>query len=172
MSIFDIIIIITAIASFFVGMQKGLIYELAGFLGLFIGAYGAVKFSSYTETAIAEHFSFQGIGIVSFIITMAAIIVAVHFLSSIISKAVNTTLLGIPNKVLGGLFCVIRNLFIISCFICAINYFVGDILDMVSHEEKSKSVTYEPITKTAPYIFPYLDFGVDKIKETINNGQQ
>ena len=167
MSIFDIIIILVAVASFLTGMRKGLIRELAVFLGYIVGIYFAAKFSGVTENALAERFSFAGIGAISFVITLAIVVVAVHFVANIVNKAVGMTILSLPNRLLGGIFSTLKNLFFISCLVCVANYFVDDVLEKISPEEKEKSVTYEPITEISAYLFPYLDFGINKIRESI-----
>lgn len=168
MSTFDIIIIIIAIASFIIGMFKGLIKELSGFLGYVIGVYGAVKFSSYTESVITEHFpDLQGVGVISFCITLALIVVGVHFLSAVINRAVGMTLLSLPNKLLGGLFAVAKNLFFVSCFISIVNYFVGDVINLFGEDESSRSIFYSYIKDLAQYFYPYLDFGIQQAQEAL-----
>jgi len=168
MSTFDIIIIIIAVASFVIGMFKGLVKELSGFLGYVIGIYGAVKFSSYTESVITQHYpDLQGVGVVSFCITLAVIVVGVHFLSSIINKAVGMTILSLPNKLLGGVFAVAKNLFFVSCFISIANYFVGDVITLLGEEESSQSIFYSYIKDLAQYFYPYLDFGIQQAKESL-----
>lgn len=168
MSTFDIIIIILAIASFIIGMFKGLIKELTGFLGYIIGVYGAVKFSGYTESVISQHFeNLQGIGVISFCITLVVIVIAVHFLSSIVDKAIGMTLLSLPNKLFGGIFCIAKNLFFVSCFISILNYFMGDVITLFGDEEASRSIFYPYIKDFAQSMYPYLEFGIQQVKQTI-----
>ena len=167
MSVFDTIIIIIAIASFITGMHKGLICELSGFIGYIIGIYFATKFCGSVEVALSEKFNFSGIGAISFVITMAIVVVAVHFLANIINKAVGMTILSMPNRLLGGVFCAMKNIFFVSCLVCIANYFIGDVLESIDHEERKKTITYQAITEVSTYMFPYLDFGISKIKENI-----
>lgn len=167
MSIFDITIIVIAAASLITGMRRGLIRELAGFMGYVVGIYCAAKFSGIAENVLSTRFSFSGIGVISFIITMAIVVVAVHFIANIINRAVGMTILSLPNRLLGGLFCALKNIFIISCLICIANYFVDDILSAISPEEKEKSIFYGIITEIATYLFPYIDFGINKLRESI-----
>lgn len=167
MSVFDIIIIVIAVASFITGMRKGLIRELSGFLGYIIGIYFATKFCGIVEESLSEKFNFAGIGAFSFVITMAIVVVSVHFVANIINKAVGMTILSLPNRLLGGVFSAMKNIFFISCLICVANYFVDDVLEKIDPEEREKSITYQAITEISTYMFPYLDFGISKIKESI-----
>lgn len=167
MSTFDILVAILAIASFIIGMFKGLIKELAGLVGILVGIYGATMLSGYTEQMLAERFSFNGIGVVSFALTLVILIIAVHFLAVVIEKAVNVTVLSVPNKLFGGVFGTVRNLFIASCFICVANYFVGDVINYLGEGEKEASVTYPFMTQLAQYVYPYLDFGMQQIRDAV-----
>ncbi|MCQ2227063.1 MAG: CvpA family protein [Bacteroidales bacterium] len=168
MSTFDTIILILAVASFLIGMRKGLIRELSGLLCFAVGVYGAVHFSGYTEQFILERFDISGAGIISFCLTLAIIIVAVHFIASVIDKAIGMTILSVPNRLAGGIFCVIKNLFIASCIICAINYIIGDVIDFLGEDEHEKSVTYDYLKMLAKYIYPYLNMGVEHVKNVIS----
>ena len=167
MCTFDILVAILIVASFVIGMFKGLVKELAGLLGLLVGIFGAVKLSGLTEQLLREHFDINCAGVVSFALTLVILVIAIHFLAAVVDKAINVTVLSLPNKILGGVICAVKNLFIASCCICIANYFLGDVIDLLGENEKEQSITYGFMTELAQMVYPYLDFGVSQLRETM-----
>ncbi len=116
MSKIDIILAIPLLWGAFIGFKKGLILELASLVGLILGIYGALKFSDFTAQQLSEHFeiSTEWIGLVSFLLTFIAIVVAVFLLAKILDKALKMVALGLVNRLLGLLFGLVKYALIAS----------------------------------------------------------
>ena len=76
MNYFDIIIIIPLLWGAFKGFKKGLIIELASLIALFLGVWGAIKFSSVVGNYLDQTFtvSEKFLPLVSFAVTFILIV--------------------------------------------------------------------------------------------------
>ncbi|MCT4646940.1 MAG: CvpA family protein [Carboxylicivirga sp.] len=163
---FDIIIGILLILAIVKGFKNGLVIELASLAALVLGLYGAIKFSSITESYLVEHIHSSHIGLIAFIVTFALIVVGVHLLARVVDKLVKAIALGIVNRVLGALFSLLKYAFILSVILAIVDGFERN-FNIIPQEQKEKSILYEPLSAIAPTIFPYLQF--DKVKEKVGD---
>ncbi len=164
--IIDIILAALIVLGAVRGFTKGLIAQLFSLAALLLGIWGAIRFSDFTATLLAEKFNITGqyLPLVSFAITFAAIVIAVHFLGKLIEGLFNLTVLGIVNKVAGLIFGIIINAFILSVIIVLVEK-VNVRMNLYSQTDMEKTYIYSPLSKLAPAVFPYLNF--DSIKGSI-----
>ena len=166
---FDIIVVAILVFSFFRGFKHGLIYELAGFATLALGIWGAVKFSGTMEGYIAPFAADIPVptSLLAFAATLILIIVLVHFVSKLLTKVLDMTILSVPNKLAGGVLRAGRNVFIISSLVGVLERILpageGSLLSWM----RDGSFTYKYLTEVASFIFPYITEGFDKAKELI-----
>lgn len=172
MYIVDIILVGLLILGAVRGFTKGLIAQLFSLAALLLGVWGAIRFSDYTATFLIEkfHLSNQYIALIAFAITFTLIVIAVHFLGKLIEGFFDLTVLGIVNKVSGLVFGFIKYAFILSILI-VIAEKVNVRMNFYSKETKEKSYVYEPLSKLAPSVFPYLHFESirDSFREQFNS---
>ncbi len=168
--VIDIILVGLLILGAIRGFTKGLVAQLFSLAALLLGIWGAIRFSDYTATFLAEQFNFnnQYLPLISFAFTFAVIVIAIHFLGKLIEGFFDLTILGIVNKISGLIFGVIMNAFIISVIIVLVEK-VNVRTKLYTKEEAEKSYVYKPLSKLAPAVFPYLNFESirDSLKERL-----
>lgn len=140
------------------GFKKGLILELASLIGLFLGIYGSLKFSSYTADQLQRHFEImpEWIGILSFILTFTLIVLAVFIIAKMIDKALKIVALGLVNRLLGLLFGMVKYAVILSCLVFVFEN-INSKYQFVDEEFKDKSYLYQPLTLTLKPVSALLE---------------
>ena len=164
MNIFDIIITALLLFGFVRGLVKGLFVEVASLAALIGGVYGAIHFSYLISSFLKEYVTWntEYILLAAFAITFVVIIVIVALLGKALTKIANFASLGIINKILGGVFGVLK----IGLILSVVFIFFGKMNDTIPFIEKQtleESILYRPVKKIAPTIFPSI------IKEEVEN---
>lgn len=163
MNAFDIIVLVLVIASFAMGMMKGLVKELAGLLGIVAGAYCAKHFSNIVAGWLSSYIEDANVTrVVAFAITLVAVIIGVHFLAILINRLVGITALGTVNRLCGGAFSAIKTLFILSCLLYVFNRF-GIIDALFGQDMIDNSRSYDFVSGFAKFVFPYIDEATQQI---------
>ncbi|TRX72599.1 CvpA family protein [Carboxylicivirga sp. M1479] len=169
MNYFDIVTGILLVLAIIKGFKNGLIIELASLAALVLGLYGAIEFSSITESYLIEYIDSSYIGIVAFIATFALIVVGVHLVAKAVDKLVSAIALGMINRVLGAIFSLLKYAFIISVIIAILGSFERT-YSVIPEDQKESSHLYEPLKSIAPAIFPYLQF--DELRGQIDEAKK
>ena len=162
MNYFDIIVGILLILALVKGFKNGLVIEVASLAALVLGVVGAVKFSYVTEQYLSGHLNSENIGVIAFFITFIVIVIGVHLLARLIDRLMAAVALSPINRILGALFSLLKYAFVISILL-AVFKSIDKNFNLVPESQKRSSMLYEPISKLAPRIFPYLHF--DDIKD-------
>lgn len=171
MSQIDIILIIPLLWGAVMGFKKGLVLELASLVGLFLGIYGAIKFSDYTAEKLVEFVDItqQWLGLISFLVTFVGIVLGVFLAARVLNKALKLVALGTVNRVLGLVFGTLKFALIISTAL----YFFENInrkFEFVEQEFADESLLYQPIKlATAPFKELMEDFEISKVQEKAND---
>jgi len=168
MNIFDIIVAIILVFGFIRGIMKGLFVEVASLVSLVAGVYGAIHFSHFTGEYLKTKVNWDEnyITLVSFAVTFAAIVLAISLLGKLFTKLADFAFLGWINKVLGGVFGVLKVALILSVIIMVFDRF-NSVITFVKPEDRAKSILYEPVRKLAPTLFPTLIKDVnDRVDKT------
>jgi membrane protein required for colicin V production len=153
----DVLLIIPLGVSLYRGFKSGFIIEFAGLLGLMLGIYGAYKFSDFTTEFLINQFDFQSeyLGIISFLLTFIMILIIVYLIARLITGMVDAIALGVINRIFGVFLAALKMLFILSVIIMMLNSFDSQ-QKLITQEKKESSLLYTPISKIAPFVFPYL----------------
>ncbi len=159
---FDLLILVVALAAFFYGLYRGFVIELASIVGIFIGTWGASQFSFHVEEWLTDNADMPGVGIIAFAITFVAILFVVHFLARVIHKVVGMVMLGSINRILGGLLCTLKVLFIASCVLFFVNRFFGDSIEYLENAKES-SVLFGYVSDFAPKVIPFFESTLESI---------
>ena len=163
MNFLDIIFIIPIVWLMYTGFQKGFIIELSSLIALILGIYFAINFSNFAADFLIRNFSIgeKYVSIVAFMFTFMVVVFVVFMIGKILEKFIDIILLGFVNKLAGGVFGIIKAVFLISVILWIINSF--DISKSIIKEKlKQDSLFYAPIEQFAPKIVPKLK--LDKIK--------
>ena len=157
MGLLDIILGVFLAFALYKGFRNGLFVELASLISLLAGIYFAIKFSSFIKGILIGfvHWSPQTIQITAFIFTFILIVIGITLLGKVLTGIADLAFLGWLNKLGGGFFRVLKTILIISIVFTIfekINF--NNIL--AKKETLDKSLFYNPIQKTAGYIFPSI----------------
>lgn len=166
MTFFDLLIGGLLAYALFKGIQNGLFAELASLVSLVIGIYIAVKFSAIMASLISSivHWNPYTIKTVAFVLTFIVVVVGIYMLSKFFTGLADFAYLGWINKVGGGVFRVLKAILIISIFLTVfekINYHNF----LAKKETLDKSLFFNPIQKTADFLFPSLEKLYEKAKK-------
>lgn len=118
---FDYLILgITAIG-FWLGFRRGLIMELALLTGLILAIFGASYVAGLIEGWLGKNTDFSGVWLprLSFLLALAAIYTGAWFVGKFLSTAVSLMLMGLLNRIAGGIFGVLKYL-VFVCIILAL----------------------------------------------------
>ncbi|WP_276168910.1 CvpA family protein [Zobellia alginiliquefaciens] len=163
MSFLDIILGLLLLYGLWKGLKNGLFVELASIVALIAGIYGAIHFSYYAGDYLSQNMEWNEryINIAAFVITFIVIVLAVQLAGRFLTKIANFAMLGLLNKVAGGIFGVVKVAVILGALLIFFER-VNNSAGVVKDETMQESVLYEPIKEIGAFIF-------DKVlKEEIN----
>lgn len=151
------------------GIWNGFFVEFASLVSLLIGIWAALKFSHLMRTIIETHVSWnpKTIQVIAFALTFIAVVVGISLLAKVLTKVVSFAGLGLFNKLLGGFFGILKMILIISVML---NVFVklNSENTLLSEDTANESIFYNPIRKTAAFIYPSLEEWFEQAKQKIS----
>lgn len=168
MNFIDIIIGSILLYGLVKGIWRGLFVEFASLISLLLGILIAVKFSGFTADLIRDKFSddFAYIEITAFAITFILVVVGIVLLAKVFTKIADFAALGWINRLLGGIFGLLKMIFILSIIL---HFFhkINQNEALVSEEKLNESVLYIPVKETSEVVYPVFSEWFDKAKEEI-----
>ena len=148
------------------GIRNGLFVELASLVSLLVGIYFAVKFSSFMKGILSGflHWNPYTIQVIAFILTFVVVVVGISFLGKFLTKIADFAYLGLPNKLGGGFFRMLKTVLVLGIVFNIFgkinyNHFLA------KKETLDKSIFYNPIQKTAGFLFPSIEKWYDNVKK-------
>lgn len=180
MNTIDIVIGLILVIAFFLGFSKGLFRVLASLIGLVVAVYCAVYFSGYVEVYLVQWFNWsEDINrLVSYLITFILVIILFALLGRVLTKVADFAMLGLFNKILGGVFNILKFAFVLSVIFLLVNS--SENYSILTAEKRDSSILYHPIEAIAPAILPTiekhiedfemdpnLEYPIDKTKDTL-----
>jgi hypothetical protein len=99
-----------------------------------------------------------------FAVTFLGILFLVSMAGKFLTKLADFAMLGIANKILGGIFNALTYAFIISVVFMFVNASSGLSGYVISEEKKANSTLYPQIASIAPIILPHILKEVDRIE--------
>jgi len=151
----DIILGIVLAFGFIRGLMKGFIVEIASLIALIIGVYGAIHFSYFLVDFLQDSLSLnpQYINIAAFVLTFVLLVLGVMILAKLFTKLTKLMAMGILNRLLGGVFGLLKTGFILGILLIYFNSFnQGNAF--VDQETLNESVLYRPVEKFGSKILP------------------
>ena len=153
---FDIAIAIVLLVAFIAGVRKGIIRQLFGLAALLLGVYGAFKFSRVVGYYFSEWFKISGPFTqgVAFVVIFILILFLVILIGRIAAKLISLATLGGVDKILGGVFSVLK----IVCVLCVLQFIV-QFFNAQFHFLSSSIETsffYRFFDTVCRFVFPYL----------------
>ncbi|HEX8562335.1 MAG TPA: CvpA family protein [Flavobacterium sp.] len=148
------------------GLWNGFFVEFASLLSLLVGIWAAIKFSHIIRAIIEGHVSWnpRTIQLAAFALTFIVVVIGISLLAKFFTTIANFAGLGIFNKLAGAFFGLLKMTLILSV---TLNLFAklnsGE--GLLSHEKTEKSLFYNPIRKTAAWIYPSIENWFTALKE-------
>ncbi len=154
MSFIDIVLGLLLLYGLFKGVQNGLLVELASIAALIAGLYGAIHFSYIVGNYMASHWDWneRTMSLLSFIITFFIIVIVVVMAGKLLTKIAEIAMLGLLNKIAGGLFGILKVAIILGALLIFLES-VNKNLNLINEDTKSESVLYEPIRNIGDLVF-------------------
>lgn len=169
MSFIDIVLGLLLLYGLFKGVKNGLVIEIASILALVAGLYGAIHFSYIVGNYLASHWDWneRTMSLASFIITFFIIVIAVITAAKLLTKIAEFAMLGLLNKIAGGLFGALKVAIILGALLIFLES-VNKSLRLVNEDAKSESVLYEPIRNIGELVFSAV---IEKDDEDVESAQ-
>lgn len=154
MSFIDIVLGILLVWGLYKGLKNGLFVELASLVALIAGIYGAIHFSYIAGDYMSEQMNWDAkyIKITSFLITFVAIILLVHFAGKLLTKIADFAMLGILNKIAGGIFGTLKVSIILGALLIFFEKATAT-FDFVSKDTQENSIFYQPVRDIGAFVF-------------------
>ncbi|MFY0628752.1 MAG: CvpA family protein [Flavobacteriaceae bacterium] len=170
MNVFDIVIVVLLIFAFVRGFMKGFFVEVASLIALIGGIFGAIHFSYFASDILEEYVDWDEnyIALTAFAVTFIVIVIAVSFLGKVLTKMADFAALGLINKILGGIFALLKSVLILSVIFVFFARLNSNLL-FVGKETLDNSILYAPVKSIVPSVFPSIIEEIEQKKIEINN---
>jgi len=154
MSFLDIILGLLLLWGLWKGLKNGLFVEIASIIALIAGIYGAIHFSYYAGDYLSQNMEWEEryINITAFVITFIGIVFIVHIAGKLLTKIADFAMIGLLNKIAGGIFGVVKVAVILGALLVFFER-VNDSAGMVKNETMQGSILYEPIKEIGAFVF-------------------
>jgi len=168
MNIFDIVIAVILIIAFIRGFMKGFFVEIASLIALIGGIYGAIHFSYFAANILKKYVAWSEnyIALTAFAVTFIAIVIAVSSLGKVFTKMADFVALGLINKILGGVFALLKSVVILSVIFVFFAR-VNSTIPFIEKQTLDASILYAPVKEIVPTIFPAIIKEIDEKKNEL-----
>lgn len=157
MAIIDIVLVALLGFGLIRGFFKGFFVEVASLVALIAGIYGAIHFSYFVADLLMEHvdWSEKTINITAFAITFIIIVLVIALAGKALTKLADFAALGFLNKMLGGVFGLLKIGLILSILLIIFDK-MNNTITFVDEEHTKDSILYKPVKSLAPMLFPTI----------------
>ena len=134
------------------GFFRGFVVEIASLVAVILGIWVASRYNARVAAWVGMDAQHE---VISFIVTFIGVLIVVHLMAKVITRAMDLAMLGLPNKVAGTFFGALRAAFVLSV---ALNILMAraEISGLVPQETLDGSTLYRPLRAFAPFIVPAL----------------
>jgi len=140
------------------GVWNGFFVELASLVSLLLGIFIAIKFSYLMKAWLENHGSWnpKTVQVAAFALTFILVVVGVSLLGKIFTKLADFAALGLFNKLLGGIFGVLKTILMLSVLL---NLFEKVNADHAFADKKTldHSIFYNPVRAVCKFIYPSIE---------------
>ena len=164
----DIAGIILILLFFIRGYTKGLIVAIFSVLAILLGLLVALKLSQAFGTwlLLKGYITTGWAPVLSYIILFVGVVIAVNFIGKLLQKAVEGLMLGIFNKIAGGMLYAILGIVLWSTLL-----WLGNQVHVIPADTMATSKTYPAFIKLAPFFFDVAGKLLPIFKDTFTNLQ-
>jgi len=156
MNFLDIVLGILLLWGLYKGLKNGLFVEIASIIALIAGLYGAIHFSYICGDYLSENMEWNEryINLTAFIITFVIIVLAIHLAGKFLTKIADFAMLGLLNKIAGGVFGLLKVAVIIGALLIFVERLNAN-LKFINEETQQESVLYEPVKEIGSFVFSF-----------------
>lgn len=157
MNILDIILAIPLLWALYRGFRKGLIYMIASLTALVLGVLGAMRFHQQTGALLNSWFKInpEHLNLVAFAVSFIIIVLVVHTAAFLVDRLIKAVALSLVNRTAGMVFGLFVTAFVVSIILMPIDA-ANRKKEFISQDTIEGSLLYQPLTKFAPAVLPYL----------------
>lgn len=153
----DLVLGVILLLSFLFGLRKGFLNALLALLGNVVAVYVGIRYSDGVALFLAQRTDFGDDlnAILGFFIVFVGVMLIFVILGRVLTKIASFMMLGMANKLLGGLFNMLKIAFLVSVVFMFVEasstYRVLDPID------RDASILYGPVASLAPMILPEIE---------------
>jgi membrane protein required for colicin V production len=153
-SVCDVVFVIAMLLALVIGYMKGLVRQLLGLVGIFVGTYCSYKLSGGLTKWWHGYFDInvEIAKIIVFIILSSIIYILVLWLAKLVGKLLKMAMLNWINRLFGMMFSAIKVLIIFCVLAYAIHYLKSTGIDL-EFEDLNKSKAYNQLISIANSVF-------------------
>lgn len=157
MNYLDIIILCILLLLIINGIRKGFILSLASLVALVLGIWAAIHYSGYISDFLVRTFHPSGtwLTILSYVLTFILVVIIIIIIAKLLEKIVKTVGLGIPNRIIGGLFGLLKGVLGVTFLLFILIHFDPN-ENLITHKTKETSKLYPYIEKAFPIYSKFL----------------
>lgn len=155
LNMLDYLILAFLLWGFIAGFRRGLIMELCTLAGLFLGIWLAIHFSKAAGDWLHSAQGLDGpwLPFLAFLAVFIGVYVGFFFLGKALSAAISLMMLGIINRIAGGIFGMVKMLLFSSLLLLLLKM-AG--LPLISEEQEKKSSIFQPVHSFAELVYPSI----------------
>lgn len=159
MNYIDIIILFLLIYGAIRGFFKGLIIEIFTLLGLVLGVFLALKYSFYAENVLRDFLNVSEpyLHPVGLAVTFLLVVILTYLLGKMLTKLVDIIALGLPNKLLGMVFGLLKYFVLICCVLMIVDS-LNETFGFLKAETIENSIFYRPFLNFATSMYNKIRF--------------
>jgi len=163
--ILDVIGIILIILFFIRGYSKGFIVAAFSVLAILLGILCALKLSQSLATwLLAKGYVTSGwVQVISYVLLFVAVVMIVHLIARLVEKAAEGLMLGMVNKLTGGIFYAFLGAVLWSSLL-----WIGGRMHIIAYETINASKTYPWLSRLAPWFFEQAGKLLPFVKDTFD----
>ncbi len=164
--ILDVIGIILIVLFFIRGYMKGFILAAFSVLAILLGIICALKLSqSFAAWMLAKGYVSSGwVQVVSYVLLFIVVVIIVRLIGKIIENAFEALMLGIVNRLIGGLLYAFLGAVLWSSLL-----WIGSRMHIITPETIAASHTYGRLSLLAPWFFEQVGKLLPFAKDTFSN---
>lgn len=168
MNYIDIIILLPLAYGLIQGIRHGIVREMAALLAIIVGIYAARYMSAQFIPYIVEWtgWSASVSASVAYVLVFIAVVAGINLVAFIISKLLKAVMLGGINRLLGGVFGVVKWTLIVSVILNVLSV-ANDFVPFKDNPAVQGSMLYSHLEHLLWKILPCMD--IDKFMESVKS---
>ena len=164
MSALDILIAVPLLWAIYRGFTDGIIVQLGGLAGLFLGVWLAFRYGERLGLWLGVEPSMAMAA--GFILIVVLALIAIALLGRLLRGLCKIAGLGILDHAGGVLFGLLKMSLILGLLLSGFAK-LNDREHWVSSEKLAESILYRPMLSVASYAFPYVTFVKEKLLDSV-----